>query len=257
MILDLFKGLPTSIISAMRNIFFIGILLVTFQHEARGQQANGVQDIPGTSAGIIVQSTDFRFDGTVPSEVAFRFDGLAYGLFYKREAVQMMVTRGAQSIGPNDDLVLTDFTLSGLAKIRPWDKKGNSKIEPFFPVGLQSNYRRIKRTQENVEIDAFEYTVVAIGSGLGVAMPLGKGRLVSKGMAFYGIANRSFSNNTDTSAIVEASVVWSSVRLTERFGFEVGYNYRWQKWYSDIGQLTGSSYNFIGSHHAVQVGLSF
>lgn len=258
MILDLFYRNPTYIIPFMgKKIVISVVFLCAVVASALAQNNNVRLEIPGTSAGVIVQSTDFRFDGTAPSEVVFQIDGLAYGVFYNRGPVFMRVVRGTESIGNNDNLVLTDFTLSGSAAIQPWKDKTNQQWSVFFPIGLQSNYRRIKRTQGNAEIDAFEYTVVAIGSGIGLDTPLANGLLTGKGMGYFGIANRSFSYDTDTSAILEASLVWSSVRLTERFGISVGYNYRWQKWYSDLGEISGSSYNFVGSHHAFQVGLSF
>jgi len=242
----------------MWKYFVIALLLVLTRPElTHAQQGKPLADIPGSSAGVTIQSVDFRFNGTVPSEVAFRFDGLAYGVFYSREPIQMVFIRGQQAIGPKDDLVLTDFTLNGWTAFRPFKEKKDGGLIPFIPMGLESNYRRIKRTQGSVEVDAFEYTVIAAGAGLGLEIPLAKGRLVSKGMGYYGIASRSFSYDTDTSAILEGSIVWSSTRFINRFGVEVGYNYRWQKWYSDLGRISGSSYDFVGSHHAIQIGLSF
>jgi hypothetical protein len=224
---------------------------------SKAQSAYPTQDIPSRAVGFTAVAMDFYFDGSAPSEVAFAFDGMAYGLFYNREPLSLTYVRGAQDIGANDRLVLTDFALSGWMPVRPFGMGGGKRIDVFLPFGIESDYRRIRRTQNNVEIDAFEYTVVAAGGGFGLSMPLVKGVFDARGLAYYGIATRSFGNNTDASAILDIEADWSSSRITNRFGIQIGYGYRWQKWYSDIGEITGSSFDFVGKHHALRLGLTF
>ena len=224
---------------------------------AGAQVSYGEKAVASNAAGITLVAMDFRFDGTAPSEIEFAFDGLAYGVYYNRHPLMLTYVRGAQTIGSKDKLALTDFSMSGWIPFRPFTGKKDSKVDFFFPIGLQSDYRRIQRTQGSVEVDAFEYTVVAAGTGVGASAPVFRGILSAKGLAYYGIATRSFGFDTDTSAIMEIDVDWISALLTDKFGISLGYSYRWQKWYSDLGQLTGDSFDFIGKHHAFRLGMSF
>jgi len=200
---------------------------------------------------------EFWFDGDAPSETEFTFDGAAFGVFYNLEPLLVTFVRGEQSIGDNDKLVLTDFALSGWMALRPFGDQKKGRFEFFLPVGLESDFRRIKRIKDDTEIDAFEYTVVAAGVGVGLSAQVGKGLLSARGIPYYGIANRSFGTDTDTSAILHVVVDWVSATLNKRFGLNAGYSYRWQKWYSDAGDISGHSFDYVGKHHALRLGLSF
>lgn len=233
------------------------VLIAFLALDAQGQQSFTDRDLSTRAAGPVAVAVDFYFDGSAPSEVAFAFDGMAYGLFYNREPLLVSYVMGAQDIGLNDRLVLTDFSVSGWTPVRPFGMGNGKSVDVFIPFGIETDYRRIKRTQNNVEIDAFEYTVIAAGGGLGFSTALLSGQLAGRGLGYYGIATRSFGNNTDASAILDLNLDWSSKRITNRFGLQVGYGYRWQKWYSDMGDITGDSFDFVGKHHSFRLGLSF
>ncbi len=240
----------------VRSLVF-GTFLAALVVSSSAQTSFGGKNVASSAAGLTAVGMDFRFVGSAPSEVAFTFDGMAYGLFYSRESLMLTYVRGAHTITTDDQLVLTDFSLSGWMPFRFFKQEKDSKVDVFFPLGLESNYRRIKRTQGSVEVDAFEYTVLAPGLGLGASAPILKGVVTARGLAYYGIASRSFGFDTDTSSILKMDVDWNSELITDRLGLSIGYGYRWQKWYSDMGDLTGDSFDFVGKNHSVRIGISF
>lgn len=235
----------------------LGVFLTALVMPCVAQLSPKDQGVASSSAGLTAVGMDFRFDGSAPSEVVFAFDEMAYGLFYNRQSLVLAYVRGSQTIADDDKLTLTDFSLSGWLPFRFFETPKESEIDVFFPVGLESNYRRIKRTKQGVEIDAFEYTVLAAGTGLGASSAMLNGVMSARGLAYYGIASRSFGFDTDTSAILRLDVDWTSGLVTDRFGVSVGYGYRWQKWYSDMGDLTGDDFDFVGKQHSVRLGISF
>ena len=237
------------------RILGILFLLASMAVQASAQTPYGSQDVPAQRIGLEMSSIDFRFDGNAPSEIVFAFTNPTYGVFYSRQEISFSYARGAQDIANGDRLVLTDATMSGWMPLRPFN--GESKVDVFFPVGLNSDFRRITRTQGTTEIDAFEYTVIAAGAGIGFGLETAPGMLTAYALPFYGIASRSFGNDTDTSAILTVNAEWISRPFAGRFGVSVGYGYRWQKWYSDVGRITGDSFNYIGSRHSFRVGLSY
>ena len=241
----------------LKKLVLLGLVALLSVSSSQAQAGFSEGDAPMRGAGLTAVAIDFSFDGTAPSEVVFTFDGPAFGLFYDREPLLVSYIRGTQDIGPQDRLVLTDFSISGWMPFRPFGLKASKKADLFLPIGIDTNYRRIKRTQGDVEVDAFEYTVIAAGAGLGLIVPVFKGELAARGLSYYGIATRSFGNSTDSSAIVDVEIDWSSPLLTNRFGIQIGYGYRWQKWYSDLGDFAGQSYDFVGKHHALRLGLTF
>lgn len=235
----------------------LGVLLSVLVIPCAAQVSPKDQGVASSSAGLTAVSIDFRFDGSAPSEVVFAFDEMAYGLFYNRQSLVLAYVRGSQTIADDDQLALTDFSLSGWLPFRFFETSKGSEIDVFFPLGLESNYRRIRRTKQGVEIDAFEYTVLAAGTGFGVSSALLNGVISARSLAYYGIASRSFGFDTDTSAILRLDADWTSGPITDRFGVTVGYGYRWQKWYSDMGDLTGDDFDFVGKQHSVRLGMSF
>ncbi|MDG1754495.1 MAG: hypothetical protein P8H65_05915 [Rhodothermales bacterium] len=225
--------------------------------DARAQVPYGQQDIPSQRAGLMMSTLDFKFVGNAPSELVFAFTNPTYGVFYSRQEIFFSYTRGAQDLSGGDRLVLSDATMSGWAPVRPFKGDTPRKLDVFFPLGLNSDFRKIVRTKGSTEIDAFEYTVVAVGAGVGFGIETGAGYLSGYALPFFGIASRSFGNDTDTSAIVTANAEWLSRPFLGRFGVSVGYGYRWQKWYSDVGDITGDSFDYVGSKHTVRIGLSY
>jgi hypothetical protein len=239
-----------------RRTAWVCVMVALWTTEVSAQSGTD-RPISTRAAGATLVGVDFRFDGDAPSEVEFTFDGLAYGVYYDREPMLLTFIRGEQSMGPNDKLVLTDFSLSGWTPLRPFGDSKGDRFDVFLPVGLESDFRRIKRSQDAVEVDAFEYTVVAAGIGLGLSSRMMSGLLRARGLPFFGIANRSFGTDTDTSAILDVAVDWSSRSISSRLGLQIGYSYRWQRWYSDAGKITGDSFDYVSTHHALRMGLSF
>lgn len=239
-----------------RLLGIVGIVLI-LQSSAEAQISYGANDDPSQILGATLVAIDFSFDGDAPSEIVFEFSEPAYGIFYARPGLSLSVMRGTQKIADRDLLTLTDITLSGFSSYRPFKGRSASALDVFFPISLTSNYRRIIRAQDNTEVDAFEYTVIAAGAGLGIASGIWDGQIMASAVPYFGIASRSFGNDTDTSAIFAADIEWISGPVSDRYGISLGYQYRWQKWYSDMGDLTGSSFDFVGKQHSLRLGISF
>ena len=251
-----FEHLIHDSMCAMKRAFLL-LVISTFTFSAHAQVPFGKADSFVQRAGLQIGSIDFRFDGNAPAELEFTFTNPTYGVYYSRQEITFSYAVGTQTLGSGEKLSLTDATISGWIPLFQFGEGGDGAFTFFIPAGLSSDFRRITRTQGSTEIDAFEYTGVAAGAGVGVGTPIAGGYFLSTALPLFGIASQSFGNSTDTSALLTAGAEWISPQVAGRFGVSLGYGYRWQKWYSDVGRISGHSYDFVGTRHEIKVGLSF
>jgi len=239
-----------------------GLLLTALvASSAQAQISYGGGDNPATSAGIQLAQVDFSFDREGAPDASFSFVDPTYGIFYSRKGFSASVARGTSSLADGGDLVLLDATVSGWTGIRPFQNTNEGSIDLFFPVGLSSDYRKVKKKGGEVDADIFEVTVVAIGAGIGATTGIRGSDVSIRALPYFGLASRSFGNDTGTSAIFSTDVEWASGTINDRFGIYLSYGYRWQQWNLNssivLGETTGGDLTYRGSYHAVQLGITF
>lgn len=216
------------------------------------------------AAGLSVSWVQFDYDGSSTPDVNFNFSNPAVGVVLSRPGLLANYSRGTQSDPQGDDLTLTDFGLMVYGAFTPFPGKkagsGNS-IVPIVPIGIQTSYRRVSRERDTGTFNAFEFTVAAIGAGLGVQRETGSSQFLIRAMPMFGIAARSFGGDTGTSRLVDVDAELTLGPWSGRFGMMLGYGFRWQDWRLNSSRLlteeTSDTFDYAGSVHAVRLGLIF
>lgn len=213
------------------------------------------------SAGPMLALVDFSFEPSQAPDASFSFSNPAYGLFYSRQGFAFRMMRGSEDLADGTELVLVEGQMQAFGALRPFANQDDASIDLFFPVGIHGDFRRVRKSGGDVDGTVFEVTVMAATTGIGLTAPVGKSDLSIRSMPFFGVASRSFGNDTGTSAGFSADVEWASPDLRGRFGFYAGWSYRWQRWLLNAATViaTPESQNveYRGSMHAIQVGLTF
>lgn len=244
----------------MKIIVFI-VASVLFTGTSTAQLNYGAARGPTTTVGISYSMIDFAFVHDDAMDASFSFEDPAYGIFYSRPGFSVTLMRGTSSIGDDEDLILLDGAIAGWVSIRPFKDLQDKSLDIFFPVGISSDYRKMTKKGGPTDSDVFEVTVLAIGAGLGITTGIAGSDLLIRAMPSYGIASRSFGNDTGTSAILTADVEWASGLINDRFGVFFSYGYRWQKWTLSASIVPGAGdagdFKYEGSHHSFQVGITF
>ncbi len=244
----------------MKIIVFV-VASVLFAGTSSAQLNYGASRTPTTTVGISYSMIDFAFVRDDAEDASFSFEDPAYGVFYSRPGFSVSVMRGVSSVGDDEDLKLLDGAIAGWVSIRPFKDLQDKSLDVFFPVGISSDYRKMTKKGGPTDADVFEVTVLAIGVGLGIATGIAGSDLLFRAMPSYGIASRSFGNDTGSSAVLTADVEWASGLINDRFGVFFSYGYRWQKWTLSALSLPGGAdagdFKYEGSHHSFQVGITF
>jgi len=242
---------------------YLIVLLAAFlvAGTAHAQISYGGAQTPAVSAGIQLAQVDFSFVREGAPDASFNFSDPTYGIFYSRQGFNASFARGSSSLADGGDLILIDGTVSGWAGIRPFENSQDKKLDIFFPVGISSDYRKVRKKDGDVDADIFEVTVLALGAGLGATTGIRGSDLSIRAMPFYGLASRSFGNDTGSSAVLTTNVEWASGSISDRFGIYFSYGYRWQQWNLNTSIVLDSEgkgdLTYEGSYHAIQIGLTF
>lgn len=225
----------------------------------------GAADSPRQSAGVTYSLTDFSAGGAscvVPDGEGgcsqfqkFEFNEPVLGLFYSRPGIQLFFGRGTQSAsseeGGDKELLETVINITGTLK--PFPVSRESTLQFVLPIGIHSDYRRVTEEIDNVSIDQFETTVVAIGGGVGVNRVVGMTQFSSRFMSYFGLASRSLGFGNGTSLLFEADIDITFGPISGNLGVAVGYSFRWQKW--NLKEQISSGDDFEGMQHGVRVGV--
>ena len=213
------------------------------------------------SAGPMLSLVDFNYEPEGVPEVAFSYANPAYGLFYSRQGFVVRLMRGAGDAPDGGNYVLVDGQLQAWGTYRPFKGSGEGGVDVFLPLGIHGDYRqlRVEGTAESGTV--FDVTVVALQGGLGVALPVGRTDLALRAAPFFGIASRSFGNETGSSAGYSVDAEWATPELKGRYGLYAGWGFRWQRWLlsaaSALVRPESDNVEYRSTVHAFQVGLTF
>ncbi len=207
-----------------------------------------------------VSLIDFSFDGSDSEEPAFDFNEPAYGLAYARPGFLARFARGTQG-GGDESLTLTDFLITASGAWRPWSRSRGSGIQPTIPLGVHSGYRRVSRDEDRGTFDAFEFTTLALGAGLGAEAQGARAQWRVRVIPMIGIAQRSLGSDTGSSTMLDANTRLTLGPLNDQFGISFGYGFRWQAWDVDASDFneaaTNDTFDYTGTMHTFRIGILF
>ena len=213
------------------------------------------------SAGVMASIIDFSFRPDQAPDVAFSYSDPAFGVFYSREGFVGRLMRGSGTDQDGGDLVLVEGSVDVWGAFRPFRSTGDSNIDVFFPIGLHGDYRKVSKQDEDINGSVFEVSVLALGAGAGLGIPVGRGALSARSQPFIGIASRSFGSDTGSSLGYMVDLEWNLPEISSRFGAYLGWGYRWQRWLLGASavfvQAESKHVEYRSAQHSFQVGLTF
>jgi len=249
---------------SIRKPFMLGGLLLVlglFAHTANAQFAYGGGSGSVRSAGPMVSLVDFSFQPAQAPDVAFAFEDPAFGVFYRREGFLGRLIRGASSASDGSDLTMLEGSVDAWAVLRFNRSAVDSGFDLYFPIGFHGDYRKVTKKDENVDGTVFEVSVVALGLGLGLDMPVGSGVLSARSKPFFGLASRAFGTETGSSAGVSVDLDLSLPEISSRLGAYIGWGFRWQRWLMNASAVFAATeadnVEYRSATHSLQVGLTF
>lgn len=256
------------------------LLLATWLLPVRGAAAQMFSYNPDRPRSVQALSltytvVDFRFDGAGTPTPSFAFDGPLYGVTYTRPNFHVKLGYGRDerldaSIPCEDvsncgqrriDLRMLDASITTWGEIRVTGTPGMSRL--FVPIALHTGYRRVAPDGlEDSLVDAFNITVLGIGTGVGAAVELGAGlRLEARATPIVGLALRAFGESAGSSWLFDGHVQLQAPRLIGRFGLAAGYGFRAQVWNVSASQLFPTThddvFDYSGASHAASVGITW
>ena len=203
---------------------------------------------------------DFTFDGGELPESSFEFTEPVWGVVFTRPGLLLSAARGVQKAQDDDDLTFIDALLLGYGAFRPFRSETRA-FELLIPIGLSSGYRQVSRDSDTAVIEAFEFTTLSIGTGVGIAHVTDRTNLLIRAMPFYGLATRSIGNENGSTTTFDADVELGLGPFTDRFGVTLGYGFRWQKWNLEASAffegISNETFDYSGTMHTLRVGLLF
>jgi len=245
-----------SVMSMLWCIMLAGMLCRTAQ--AQISYGGGPDSFQSVAPAWV--SVDFTFDGGELPESSFEFVDPAWGVVYTRRGFAFSAARGVQKSSVDDDLTLLDVLLIGYGAFTPYRSESRS-LEVLVPVGLSSGYRKVSRDSEDAVIQAFEFTTLSIGAGLGLGHSTERTNLLIRAIPFYGLATRSIGNDTGSTATLDTDVELGIGPITDGLGITLGYGYRWQMWNLKASALfegiSDDAFDYSGSMHTVRIGVLF
>lgn len=207
-----------------------------------------------------VSFIDFSFDGSSSEEPTFDFNDLAYGVAYSRPGFLARFARGTEGNG-GSAVTLTDFLITVSGAWRPWTRSRGAGLQPIIPLGIHSGYRRVSRDEDRGTFNAFEFTTLALGAGLGAEAQGTRINWRLRVIPMIGIAQRSLGSDTGTSSMLDANTSLSLGPLNDQFGISFGYGFRWQAWDVDASDFneaaTSDTFDYTGIMHTFRIGILF
>ena len=239
-------------------VLIAGFLFHGSAGSAIAQVSYGGGRTPSQAVGLTVANVQFSFDGSSNPAVNFNFDQPVYGIVFSRPGMLVGAGRGRQPQADGNSLTLTDFHLTAWGVLRPVDK---GPVRPTIPIGIQSSYRRVSRAENTGTFDAFEFTVLALGAGVGFEKEATASSVTARIMPMFGIASRSIGTDTGTSAILDGDLEATFGPWGRRFGVMIGYGFRWQRWNLNtsrfLPEATSDTFDYSGTMHTLRLGVLF
>jgi hypothetical protein len=224
-----------------------------------GQAQGQPQAARGFAVSFAIVPVDFGLD-VDDATIDFRYHDSAYGLVLTRAGLSASLTRGStrSTTAGGASLDLFDVNLSLMGELFEDRMEG---VPIHLPLLIHSTYRRIRRVEGGANFAAFEYTSIGLGAGLGTRQESGRVSLQAHAIPGIGLATRSFGNSTGRSLLMDADAEFGVANVFSRFGFVVGYNFRWQNWRvggpAALGAGGSGRVTYDGTSHSIRVGISW
>ncbi len=200
---------------------------------------------------------DFRFRGDGVPDPSFEFAGPLYGAVYTRPNFHVAFGYGRED---ERDLRMLDASLTTWGEFRI---AGSDVSRLYVPIALHSDYRRVARAgQEDSLVDAFNVTVIGLGTGLGFVTRSFAGMAIEgRATPIIGLALRAFGDSAGSSHLIDTHLQLHSPPIVGRLGFTAGYGYRSQRWNvrsSTLFPVTQDDlYDYTGSSHMLSIGVNW
>lgn len=203
---------------------------------------------------------DFRHDGDSDPAVRFDYSAPAYGVRYTRPNVQASLAYGREERTGERELRFLQ------AWIMTWGDVwlGSARGTGFsVPIALLTNYRRVApEGSEDSLVDAFNITVLGLGSGLSYRASLGSAvRFGARLLPAIGLALRTFGDSAGSSYLLDGQFHLHTLRLVDRFGISASYGFRTQAWNVGASELLGEElddvFDYSGTEHVVTLGVNW
>lgn len=213
------------------------------------------QTVQSLSVGYT--AVDFRFDGEGTPNPSFEFAGPLYGAVYTRP--NFNVGFGYGSVDERD-LRMLDASLTTWGEFR---LTGSPTARVYVPVALHSEYRRVAPDgQEDSLVDAFNITVIGLGTGIGFAAQAAGGILIEgRAMPIIGLALRAFGDSAGSSRLIDTRINLHVPSLAGRFGISAGYGFTAQAWNISASSLFPATqddlFDYTSTSHALSIGVNW
>lgn len=247
----------------MRCLIAIMLWGMTTGGDVLAQLNYGSDRAINQTAEATVSFIDFSFDGSASEAPTFNFNDLAYGVAYSRPGFLARFARGSQNSSEDggETLTLTDFLINVTGVWRPWARSLGAGLQPTIPLGIHSGYRRVSRDEDRGTFNAFEFTTLALGAGVGAEAQGARVNWHLRVIPMLGIAQRSLGSDTGTSTILDASTRLLLGPFSDQIGISFGYGLRWQAWDVDASGFneaaTNDTFDYTGIMHTFRIGILF
>lgn len=202
-------------------------------------------------------SVDFRFDGDGTPNPSFEFAGPLYGAVYTRPNFHVAFGYGSEE---ERDLRIFDASLTTWGEFR---LTGSLNSRLFVPIALHSQYRRVAPDgQEDSLVDAFNITVIGLGTGIGFVAQLDERlQIEGRAMPIIGLALRAFGDSAGSSRLIDTGVKVHVPTLAGRFGLSAGYGFTAQVWNISASSLFPATqddlFDYTSTSHSLSIGVNW
>lgn len=226
------------------------------------------------SASFTYTAVSFRYAGDGTPSPSFAFEAPLYGATYTRPNFHVTFGYGRdERPGPTSgcepdpcppsvtDLRMLDASITTWGEVRIAGTPAGSRL--FIPIAVHTGFRRVAPDGlEDSLVDAFNITVLGIGTGVGSALELGEGlRLEARATPMIGLALRAFGEAAGSSRLFDGHVQLHAPALIGRFGLSAAYGLRAQAWNVSASQLFPDTqddlFDYTGMLHALSLGLNW
>jgi hypothetical protein len=250
-------------------LFCVLVLFLPMAETASGQMFGRDRGRPGPAQSLSVtySDIDFTYNGSGTPIPSFAYSAPAIGVVYTRPNFLASVSFGSQAaaVGSEDtrSRKLLDASVTTWGDVFRLGRLGSGAGRFYIPIALHSNYRRVApEGEENSLVEAFNVTVLGLGSGAAFEGAVGKRAfLQARLMPVIALALRSFGDAGGHSRLVDGDFLVHVGPLVRQFGVTFGYGVRAQVW--DLGSsellvgLTDDLFDYRGVQHSVRVGVSW
>ena len=244
----------------MPRVALVLVFLSTVASESNGQMFSYGVNRPQAVQSVSFSYTlvDFSYNRSGIPEPSFEFEAPIYGIVYTRPNVVASLGYGADDTAR--DLRLLEASIFTWGEFRLAE---SARGRLYLPIVLHTNYRRVApRGEEDSLVDAFNITVLGLGSGLGYHHRFGDALLVHlRAFPVIGLALRAFGDSAGSSRLIDGGLHLHAPRLVGKFGVTAGYGFRAQVWNigesSLVPQNRDDIFDYAGSQHVLQLGINW